>query len=73
MLLSKFGDNATNSFWFAALCLFIGIITIIVELWIAWIALAWLLVAIFGSAPWFVIVFFIIVLISITTNKIKHD
>ncbi len=34
-------------------------------LWLEWIAIAWLLMMVFSSAPWFVIVFFILLVNSI--------
>ena len=59
---------------FVGLLYFIFLILIVIaELWIMWIAISWLLTAIFGVAMWYVVVFFILLIVSIQGAMVRNN
>lgn len=56
-------------FWSVVLILCIAIVIAI--LWVEWIAIAWLLTMAFGQAPWYVVLF-IMILIDSILGAIKY-
>lgn len=55
------------------LCFIFLILIVIAELWIMWIAISWLLIAIFGVAMWYVVVFFILLIVSIQSAMVRNN
>lgn len=55
------------------LCFIFLILIVIAELWIMWIAISWLLIAIFGVAMWYVVVFFILLIVSIQSAMVCNN